>query len=493
MEPSTTHAGAGTPRSTVPTSDFLSQQARYRRSGWRLTALAALGVCLMGAPLSIVISPIVWSAVVLAVDVANVVTRAPNVGAIMFGTLDRVLGSHRAVATRDIVALTIAMIAPGVALMAAAWFGARALLLRAGPAGVLLGLGAREPRAGELEEHQLVNIVGEMAIAAGIAAPPRVVVLDTPAINAGAVGTGAADAVMIVSRGLIDRLDRDETQGVIAHVLASIGQGDLRASLMLLTIPQTLGLVATMIGAPVGRAARHALWTLITLAIGRRNDRDAAAQVCELLAANADDMADVDESPTGKTRLRDVLRLPFIMGQAAFWMSQKIALWLFVGPLIALVFRARRYLADATAVQLTRYPDGLARALVRIAGQDDVIPGAEWSTHFFIVGAGAGKGHGGSAPGEAFGSIVSLDPPIARRLRHLREAGATVEEPASRHRLGGRALALLLAIGIPLGLFLAVLMLVAATALIYVSLAIDMLFLLPPVGGLHLLLRHLAG
>lgn len=455
--------------------------------------MTALGVCLMGAPLSIVISPIVWSALVLVADLANFVTRTPNLGAIIFDTLDRVLGSRHVVATRDLVAFTAAMVAPGVALMAAAWIGARSLLLRAGPAGVLLGLGARDPRAGDLEEHQLVNIVGEMAIAAGTAAP-RVVVLDTPAINAGAVGTGAGDAVVIVSRGLIDRLDRDETQGVIGHVVASIGQGDLRASLMLLTIPQTLGLVGTMIGAPVGKAARRSLWKLITLALGvRRTAQDDAAEVCALLAANADDMADVDESPSGKTRLRDVLRLPFIMGQAAFWISQKIALWLFVGPLIALLFRARRYLADATAVALTRYPDGLARALVRIAGQDDVIPGAEWSAHFFVVGAGAGSRAGAKASGEAFGSIVSLDPPIARRIRHLQAAGATVDAPPSRRRPEGRALLLLLALAIPLGLLVGGVMIVVAVALIYVSLAIDMLFLLPPVGAVHLLLRHLAG
>jgi Zn-dependent protease with chaperone function len=321
-----------------------------------------------------------------------------------------------------------------------------------------------------------------------------VVVLDTPAINAGAVGTGAADAVVIVSRGLVDRLDRDETQGVIGHVVASIAQGDLRASLMLLTIPQTLGLVGTLIGAPVGKAARRSLWKLVKLAIGvHRGAEGDAKEVCELLAANADDMADVDESSTGKTRLRDVLRLPFIMGQAAFWMSQKMALWLIVGPMIALLFRARRYLADATAVELTRYPDGLARALVHIAGQDDVIPGAEWSAHFFVVGAGAGKHGGGDGSSEAFGSLVSLDPPIARRLRHLQAAGATVEAPATRKRPEGGALVFLLAIAVPLGLLVGGLMLVVAVALIYVSLAIDMLFLLPPVGLVHLLLRHLSG
>ena len=112
--------------------------------------------------------------------------------------------------------------------MLLAWLGARALFLGAGVESLLRSLGAREPRPGDLEERQLQNLVEEMAIAAGVR-PPRVAILDGAAANAGAVGSGPDDATLIVSRRLLDELDRDQSQGIIAQLVGSVGNGDLRA------------------------------------------------------------------------------------------------------------------------------------------------------------------------------------------------------------------------------------------------------------------------
>src|SRR5437588_502785 len=73
-----------------------------------------------------------------------------------------------------------------------------------------LTLGASEPRAGDLEERQLQNIIEEMAIAAGLR-PPRVVLLDGDGANAALVGASDADATIVVSRGLLDTFTREET------------------------------------------------------------------------------------------------------------------------------------------------------------------------------------------------------------------------------------------------------------------------------------------
>ena len=67
-----------------------------------------------------------------------------------------------------------------------------------------------------------------------------------------------------------------------------------------------------------------------------------------------------------------------------------------LGPLIALLWRARRYLADATAVQLTRYPDGLARALQRLGDKGAAIPGAGLAAHVFVIGPEGSQNEGRS-------------------------------------------------------------------------------------------------
>jgi hypothetical protein len=116
-----------------------------------------------------------------------------------------------------------------------------------------------------------------------------------------------------------------------------------------------------------------------------------------VLAESAD--SPVAEGSSSKATLLDVVRLPFIMASAAFWMNENVFMWLLVGPLIAATWRTRRHLADATAVQLTRYPDGLSGALARLATRDDVIAGARWSSHLFIVGKKAAR-YGSSIAGQ---------------------------------------------------------------------------------------------
>lgn len=74
-----------------------------------------------------------------------------------------------------------------------------------------------------------------------------------------------------------------------------------------------------------------------------------------------------------------MLRLPFVMAYGAFWMARTAFVSFVVRPLIALLWRARRHLADASSVQLTRNPDGLARALVSLNAKGGVVPGGSWA------------------------------------------------------------------------------------------------------------------
>ena len=101
-----------------------------------------------------------------------------------------------------------------------------------------------------------VTRVAEMAAAAGVPSP-AVMVLDSPVANVGAVGTSLEHATVLVSTGLLETLDRDETQAVVGHVVASVGNGDLRIGVRIASVFQTLGLVSIALGSSSSKSARR--------------------------------------------------------------------------------------------------------------------------------------------------------------------------------------------------------------------------------------------
>jgi Zn-dependent protease with chaperone function len=459
---------------------FFAAQARNRRAAWRLTALTAIAVSLMGVPMSAVISPLVYASLLLLVDLVALAFPAAD----LLALLAHADQSRGATALSDTAVASIALAAlilPGSLVMLLAWLGVRALFLRHGTGALLRSLGAREPRPGDLEETQLQNLVEEMAIAAGLR-PPRVALLDGTAANAGAVGAGLDDATIIVSRRLLDELDRNQTQGVIAQLVGSVGNGDLRAALAIVSMHRAFGVVTAVLGAPFGPHARRTLLRLVRLGLrrGRPIASDELDALDEMLSQSAD-MPASDMDPSKKTTLADVLRLPFMVACTAFWMARMAFVGFVVGPLLALMWRSRRYLADATAVQLTRHPDAVARGLAALASRGGVIPGGSWAAPLFVLGPERGPGSG--FRGDDFG-LVSASPAMVARLHRLRRQGATVEPPPGR-RTPWVAQACI-ALGATL---IGAAMIGCAFALTGVALVIDMLILAPVVMMAHGLLR----
>jgi len=489
----------------VDRESFFAAQARNRRTSWRLTALCVLGVLILGIPLSTVLGPLFYGAAVLAVDGANFFTPLPDPVRWAFDEMDKlnevkdpaapVAGSSdpspREVARTAAVVLAVAA-PPGALVLLLAWLGVRALFLRSGAGGFLLSLGARDPKMDDLEESQLVNVTAEMAIAAGLP-PPRVMLLDGPAVNAAAVGSSPQDAVVVVSRGLLDALDRDETQGVIGHLVGSVGNGDLRIAMTMLSFYQTLGLVTAALSSPFSAPARAALRRLLRFAFRRRSGGDAAeAEAVTQLLTGALDGGDLEVDDFERQgwigKARNIAALPFLAAYMAFWMNQKILGSFLVAPPLTFAWRARRHLADATAVQLTRNPDGLARALLRLSRPDAAVPGAAWASHLFAAWPGKG------ALDEKVGMLASFQPRIEIRLRRLRALGSTVPPPPGGRGKGFEGMkAVAWLVGAPLILGCAGLMTAIALATVGISLAIDGLFFFGIfVVPLHALLRHLA-
>jgi heat shock protein HtpX len=175
--------------------------------------------------------------------------------------------------------------------------------------------------------RQLQNVVDEMAIASGLPAP-RAYVIPDPDPNAFATGKDPAHASIAVTEGLLERLDRDELQGVVAHEMAHVRNLDIR--------------LMTVVAALVGALLLLADWSMRAMRFGgMRRGRSRRGR-------NGD----------GAGALAVIL--------LALWVLA-IVLAPLIGRLLALaVSREREYLADATGAELTRNPLGLARALEKI-------------------------------------------------------------------------------------------------------------------------------
>ena len=244
----------------------------------------------------------------------------------------------------------------------------------AGDSLVMATSGAREiNRANPAEQHrQLVNVVEEMRLAGGLP-PPRLWVIDDSAPNAFATGRDPEHASVAVTTGLLDKLDREQLQGVIGHEMSHIGNLDIRFTLL--------------VGVLVGSIALLADWFLrFTYWGGSRRSS-----------------SDTDRGGGG-----GAMAVIFIVALVLAVVAPLI------GRLVqAAVSRSRESLADSTAVELTRNPVGLARALRTISDDQEVLEVANRATqHLYIVN-----------PIKSFEerakSLWDTHPPIGERIRAL--------------------------------------------------------------------------
>jgi Zn-dependent protease with chaperone function len=221
-------------------------------------------------------------------------------------------------------------------------------------------------------ERRLLNVVEEMSLASGVPVP-QVYVLEEEAINAFAAGYGTADAAVGVTRGCIERLTRDELQGVIGHEFSHILNGDMRLNIRLMGLLNGILFLALLGG------------VLMRLALTSRprssNDKNGGSIVAALIAGGL---------------------VLYIVG----WIG------VFFGKLIkAAVSRQREFLADASAVQYTRNPRGLAGALSKIASHSSRLehPKAQEASHMFF----------GNGMAEAWLGLFATHPPIQRRIAEI--------------------------------------------------------------------------
>jgi heat shock protein HtpX len=229
----------------------------------------------------------------------------------------------------------------------------------------------------------LFNVVEEMSIAAGIPMP-KVYIVDDTAPNAFATGRSPEHATVAVTSGLLEKLDRDELQGVMAHEMSHVANFDIRYSMLVGILVGTTVLISDFF--------LRGLWFGGGRGGGRRGGGD-----------------------NGGGQLQLIMMLVAIV--------LAILAPLFARLLQLSISRQREFLADATAVRLTRNPKGLADALQKIRGDNEVLEVANRATaHLYIVN-----------PIKKFEKrskgLFSTHPPVEERIQILRaiEAGGVAE------------------------------------------------------------------
>ncbi len=402
---------------------FFEEQARNRRRASRFAVVAAITVALTGIPVSILVTPALF---LIGLTVAHLIQLATPLSPGFWALVDQtgrllpvvLTEIGRAVNAKSLAPIDwaplirfgIVLVVPGMLLMLLLWMWVRLVFARAGTGGVLLRIGARLPRDQDLEEKQLVNLVEEMAIAAGVT-PPRVMLLDEAAVNAAVVGYAIDDCNLVVTRGLLRSLDRNETQGVIAHLIGSVGNGDLKILSLLFSVFQTFGLLGILLRSFGSRGARAKLGRTFT-GLFRRGDGAEIERVADLLAANDD-----ANEPQAKGGCLTVLLMPLAFAGAAVHLLTSIGAWLFFGPPLTAMWRARRFVADATAVQLTRNPDGIAHALQRL-GESEIEFSRGAPSRILFVHWPSYSGGGDLSQSGRF------HPSLAKRISRLQASGA---------------------------------------------------------------------
>lgn len=246
--------------------------------------------------------------------------------------------------------------------------------MRAGGSAIAEMVGGRpvDLKTTDLRERKLLNVVEEMSIASGIPMPAVYVLEDEPGLNAFAAGLTTSDAAVAVTRGTLDKLTRDELQGVIGHEFSHILNGDMRLNVRITAI--VFGILV------IGLLGRGILQSL-----GRGRVRGGGGKkgggIAVILAVGLALM---------------------IIGYIGYFFGRMIQ---------AAVSRQREFLADASAVQFTRNPGGITGALKKIGGYalgGNVIgQNTAEIGHFFFA----------QAFRSSFGGLWATHPPLDERIR----------------------------------------------------------------------------
>lgn len=357
------------------TMNFFEHQDQARKNTTRLIVLFTLAVASLITLTTVFVG--------LALYYFGLQTTATSLEGGLFSVLDWELAGGVAA-----VVITVVLLGSLYKLMQ----------LSGGGEKVAESLGGRrlQPNTTDPDERKLLNVVEEMAIASGTPVPP-VFLLEEAGINAFAAGYDANDAVIGITRGCMELLNREQLQGVIAHEFSHILHGDMRINIRLIGVLHGI-LIIGLLGSMLLRSGMYSGG--LARSRGRNNSGAAILGLGVGLV---------------------------VLGYAGTFFGKWIK---------AAVSRQREFLADASAVQFTRNPDGISQALQKIGGYSHAAeirhPHVEEFSHMYF----------GEAILSSVNSLMATHPPLETRIKRINpswngEFPAVTRAPgATSHRAG---------------------------------------------------------
>ncbi len=260
---------------------------------------------------------------------------------------------------------SVAFNRPGAFIFVAVFAVVYALVSYHFSAQIALGLAGAKPIA-KADAPELYRLVENLSIAAGLPMP-KIYIIDDPSPNAFATGRDPQHAVVAVTSGILSLLDKEELEGVLAHELSHVGNYDIRFMAVVMVLVTVISLLSDF----------FIRWSFF----GGDNEEN--------------------NNPVA-----------LVVAIAAAVLAPIIATLLQLA-----VSRRREYLADASGALLTRYPEGLARALEKIGGSKQPLQHASTANaHMYFANP-----LGGRKAGSMLMNLFSTHPPIEDRVRKLRE------------------------------------------------------------------------
>lgn len=333
--------------------DFYTEQDNARRNARWLLLLFLLAVAML-----IGITNLIFSSLLFFLERPEASLAAP---ATFTAWLDTFSWDSFSIVSLAVVSTVFLVVLFKWAQLAA---GGKAIAERLGGQRIL-------PNTDDPQQRRCLNAVEEMALAAGLPVPPVYLLAGERGINAFAAGISPSDAVIGVTRGTIDNFDRNQLQGVIAHEFSHILNGDMRLNIRLAAMLKGITFIGD-VGEVLVRGGRHQ---------GRSYSKS------------------------------EKMPAPLLVAGLVLWIMGWLG-GLFAGFIKAAISRQKEYLADASAVQFTRDPQGIADALKVIGGY---VPGT-----YVIAGQANELSHiffGQIA--DSLLQVFATHPPLADRIRRL--------------------------------------------------------------------------
>ena len=455
---------------------FFAAIARHRRAVWQVGAASQACILVLGLVVAILLSPLCYAVLAIALDIVNFAIATPDVMGSIMAALDPVLDHPDTLTASRWIYLTFVAALPGLLIMAYVVHTLKRIVREAEDSDAQ-SVQTRAPDPGSLAEQRFSNVIQEMALAAGIQAP-RLRIVDNEGANAAVYGENEREATILASTGLLELLSRSQLQGVAGHLIGLIANGDVPQGMRIAQTLSTFGLIARLSDGVVDPEAFKRLRSLLREALRHGASSADTQLILELTNpfGGAQPASNATSSGPDKWTWREWIRMPLFGPIVMCGFFGGMVSSFLLAPLLSLVWRRRKYMADAIAMQLTRDPDALAGALMKLNGAatGEVLPA--WTTHMSLTQS-ARRG------GLLSGSSVPMFPSIERRLQALAKMGATVTIAVRQ------VPPWVWLVGIPVGLLLAGLLGTVMFLLIWLSVALSGMFTWVPAAIIHAILR----